>query len=274
MSSLVWEGYLLHAEPTFTIVQSPFTHHGGRVFGADSDATTLAVAAVQHRLAEQSIESVTVPEGIDASTLTSSTSILIADETTFEACEWDLLLSDEATVVLMRRGSDVELPQFDVDLPVDEEFYNALNEAWGQEMNVTNVSQGAYVSVAQYEEAASSRLGLIGQKFNGGVTWPPRQMDGEARAHGEVTALAHIGKVQSWTRLSAAGAPSEFSTRAPLLGGISTVLLRLNDGPSGVFLVVDDEEPDISMDMDMELVVRRIYAQEGIIRYGLKARAI
>ena len=172
MSSLVWKGYLLHAEPTFTIVQSPFTHHGERVFGADSDATTLAVAAVQHRLAEQSIESVTVPEGIDASTLTSSTSILIADETTFEACEWDLLLSDEATVVLMRRGSDVELPQFDVDLPVDEEFYNALNEAWGQEMNVTNVSQGAYVSVAQYEEAASSRLGLIGQKFNGGVTWP------------------------------------------------------------------------------------------------------
>ena len=52
------------------------------------------------------------------------------------------------------------------------------------------------------------------------------------------------------------------------------MLLRLKDGPSGVFLVVDDEEPELSMELEMELVVRRIYAQEGIIRYGLKARAI
>ena len=274
MSSLIWKGYLLHAESAFTLVQSPFTHEGERVFGADSDATTLAVAAIQHRLLDQSINSVTVPDGIDAPTLVSATNVIIADESIFEECEWDLLLSDEATVVLMRRGSDVELPQFDVDLPVDSDFYGALCRAWENEMEVTNVSQGAYISVAQYEEAAKSRLGLIGQKFGEGMTWPPRQMDGEKLASEEDIALAHIGRVQSWTRLSAAGAPSEFSLRAPLLGGISTVLLRLNDGPSGVFLVVDDEEPEISMDQEMELVVRRIYAQEGIIRYGLKARAI
>jgi uncharacterized OB-fold protein len=51
-------------------------------------------------------------------------------------------------------------------------------------------------------------------------------------------------------------------------------LLELADGPNGVFLVVDDEEPELSMDAPMELVVRRIYAQEGFIRYGLKARAM
>lgn len=274
MSSLIWKGYLLHAEPSFTLVQSPFTHRGERVFGADSDATTLAVAAVQHRISEQSITMVTVPEGIDTQTLISSTGIMVADESTFDNCEWDLLLSDEATVVLMQRGTEVALPQFDVDIPVDPEFYAAIEGAWVDEMQITNVSQGAYVSVAQYEEAAASRLGLVGQKVPGGMTWPPRQMDGEERANAEDTPLVHIGSVQSWTRLSAAGAPSEFSIRAPLLGGISTVLLRLKDGPSGVFLVVDDEEPELSMELEMELVVRRIYAQEGIIRYGLKARAI
>ena len=82
------------------------------------------------------------------------------------------------------------------------------------------------------------------------------------------------GSVLSWTTLSAAGAPSEFSLRAPVLGGVSTVLLELEDGPNGVFLTVDDEESDLDFGRSMELVLRRIYAQEGFIRYGLKARAI
>jgi hypothetical protein len=55
---------------------------------------------------------------------------------------------------------------------------------------------------------------------------------------------------------------------------VSTVLLELEDGPNGVFLTVDDEECDLDFGRSMELVLRRIYAQEGFIRYGLKARAI
>jgi hypothetical protein len=78
----------------------------------------------------------------------------------------------------------------------------------------------------------------------------------------------------TWTTLSAAGAPSEFSLRAPILGGLSTVLLQLEDGPNGVFLMVDDEDAVLAMDVQMELVFRRLYAQEGFVRYGLKARAI
>jgi uncharacterized OB-fold protein len=59
-----------------------------------------------------------------------------------------------------------------------------------------------------------------------------------------------------------------------LLGGVCTVLLALDDGPNGVFLVVDDEDAEAFMDAPVELVVRRIYGQEGFIRYGLKARLI
>ena len=55
---------------------------------------------------------------------------------------------------------------------------------------------------------------------------------------------------------------------------MSTVFLKLDDGPKGVFLTVDDESPDLTMDARMELVFRRLYAQEGFIRYGLKARSI
>ena len=42
MSATVWMGYLIDHRDHFTVVQSPFILDGVRVFGADSDATTLA----------------------------------------------------------------------------------------------------------------------------------------------------------------------------------------------------------------------------------------
>ena len=44
MTAEVWMGYLIDHHDEFTVVQSPFVLDGQRVFGADSDATTLAVA--------------------------------------------------------------------------------------------------------------------------------------------------------------------------------------------------------------------------------------
>ena len=104
--------------------------------------------------------------------------------------------------------------------------------------------------------------------------WPPRfshVVDGKTSSG---MRLQRCGKAHDMDEFSAAGAPSEFSLRAPVLGGVSTVLLELDDGPNGVFLMVDDEESIIEMDARMELVFRRLYAQEGFVRYGLKARSI
>ena len=64
---------------------------------------------------------------------------------------------------------------------------------------------------------------------------------------------------------------SEFSIRAPILGGISTVFVKLNDGPKGVFLVVDDNDDEILIGANVKLVLRKIYAQNNVVRYGLKA---
>ncbi len=43
------------------------------------------------------------------------------------------------------------------------------------------------------------------------------------------------------------------------------------DGPNGVFLLADDQNLTPQIDDSVELVVRRLYAQEGVIRYGAKA---
>ena len=274
MSDEVWMGYLLHHEASYTVVQSPFVLGGQRVFGADSDATTLAVAALLHRLEHDDVSAISVPEGIDASSLSAATGVALHDGDAEEEAPWEVLMSDEAIVVVSQRGATVEIPVFDVEVDVDAEFHAAIEAAWDQELSENHVSQGAYVSRAQYDEAASSRLQLHGQTNEQGVVWPPRfshVVDGK-RASG--MRLQRCGKVMTWTTLSAAGAPSEFSLRAPVLGGVSTVLLELDDGPNGVFLMVDDEESIIQMDARMELVFRRLYAQEGFVRYGLKARSI
>ncbi|MBH34442.1 MAG: hypothetical protein CMB74_03220 [Euryarchaeota archaeon] len=274
MSDEVWMGYLLHHEPSYTVVQSPFVLNGQRVFGADSDATTLAVAALLHRLEHDNVSAISVPEGIDASSLSAATGVALHDGDAEEEPPWEVLMSDEAIVVVSQRGATVEIPVFDVEVEVDVEFHAALEAAWGQELSENHVSQGAYVSRAQYDEAAASRLQLHGQANEQGVVWPPRfshVVDGHSASG---MRLQRCGKVMTWTTLSAAGAPSEFSLRAPVLGGVSTVLLALDDGPNGVFLMVDDEESIIEMDARMELVFRRLYAQEGFVRYGLKARAI
>jgi uncharacterized OB-fold protein len=267
-------GYLLHHEPDYTVVQSPFVHQGQRVFGADSDATTLAVAGLLHRLDHEDVPMVSVPEGIDALSLSSATGIAIHGDEDGQDSPWEVLMSDEAIVVIAKMNASVEIPMMDVVVEVDDDFHAAIESAWAQELEETHVSQGAYVSRSQYEEAASSRLHLHGQSTGQEVVWPPRFSHVVEGANVPVKRLQRRGNVMTWTTLSAAGAPSEFSLRAPILGGLSTVLLQLEDGPNGVFLMVDDEDAVLAMDVQMELVFRRLYAQEGFVRYGLKARAI
>lgn len=272
MTTDIWMGYLVDHNDAYTVVQSPFVLGDERVFGADSDATTLAAAAVLHRLQHENVSHLSVPEGIDAATVASACGVEVWDEASDGEVGWELLLSDQAIVVLARPDVEVELSFMDVAVEVDEDFHTAMANAWASELNLQHVSQGAYVSQAQYEEAAKPRLSLEGQVSGTGAVWPPRFS--AVNGGGEVgrERLKPVGRVLSWTTLSAAGAPSEFALRAPLLGGISTVFLALDDGPNGVFLVVDDEDPAITMDAPMELVLRRIYAQEGFVRYGLKAR--
>jgi uncharacterized OB-fold protein len=271
----VWKGYLLAWDETYTLIQSPFAKDGTRVFGADSDYTTLAIAALQHRnTLGEAIECVSLAEGVNGSIFTMATGVEMADEVTYDSCKWDLLIGDDATVVLIQRDVQIELPELETHVEVDDDFHMAIANAWEKELQDGHVSQGAYVSSSQYIEGGVARMALSGQQFGELLVWPPRQLNEKGLREDGRVSLTPVGNVASWTKLSAAGAPSEFSLRAPLLGGLTTVLLDLEDGPKGVFLMVDDEENVIKIGDSVELVVRRIYAQEGMIRYGLRGRII
>ena len=272
---LDWQGYLAMFDHEALMIQSPFCHDGAIVFGADSDYTTMAIAGI-HLMASKGIEIATLrslplvnPSAVKSAT---GTTVLCDDEQT-EECKWNLLVGEEATLVFtdnLERDLGFHGPAELESL--DPTFYTDIQNAWEQEMKPAHVSQGAYVSEAAYMEGATARLAFMAQSTKANLIWPPRQLDADGlRLESPSQPLMTSATVESWTKLSAAGAPSEFALRAPVLGGIQTVFVRFEQGPCGVFLVADDEQYEPVIGDEVTFVVRRIYAQEGLIRYGMKA---
>ena len=272
---LDWQGYLAMFDQEALMIQSPFCHDGAIVFGADSDYTTMAIAGI-HLMASKGIEIATLrslplvnPSAVKSAT---GTTVLCDDEHT-EECKWNLLVGEEATLVFtdnLERDLGFHGPAELESL--DPTFYTDIQNAWEQEMEPAHVSQGAYVSEAAYMEGATARLAFMAQSTDANLIWPPRQLDADGlRLESPSQPLMTSATVESWTKLSAAGAPSEFALRAPVLGGIQTVFVRFEQGPCGVFLVADDEQYEPVIGDEVTFVVRRIYAQEGLIRYGMKA---
>ncbi len=271
LSTEQWQGYLHESFDGGVVVQSPFGLNGHRVFGPDSDYTTLAISALELLQTNgETITSCRCTDEMDSLAILAATGVSCEDD-----AEWYFLVADEALVVCTNQEIHEisDIPPF---VEVEEEFHNAISKAWDAECSPVNISQGAYVSKAQYEESIQARLGMQGQCTESTMIWPPRQRTdaGEILPISSNSDVGRRGKIQSWTTLSAAGAPSEFALRAPILGGLTSILVKLETNPSGVFLMVDDEEPELDFDLDVELVVRRIYAQDGFIRYGRKARVI
>ena len=272
-----WKGYLLSHSNGSLLLQSPYIHDGSTVFGPDSDSTTMAVAGIQYLNAQgQKFTTIRLPNSIDAQVVYMSTSVDSPqrnEELEDDVVDWHLIDGEEATLVLSQSDDN----HYEFDEPsgtelMDADLFKDMKAAWEQECSPQHVSQGAYVSQSQYHEGGAARLSLASQKFAGKTIWPPRQMDSSgARLPREDALLADAATVESWTKLSAAGAPSEFSLRAPILGGVQTVLVKFEEGPRGVFLVCDDVDYSPRIGDRVHFGVRRIYAQEGLIRYGLKA---
>ena len=278
--TIVWKGYLACVGEDSCVVQSPWYLGDDCVFGADSDYTTLAIAAIQllHSKGTQ-INSINALNDVEASIISMATGVEVMqtsnDDSEELTADWDLCISDDARVVVCKTDCEVELWEPEGGLEVDEEFHQQITLAWEKECLPEHVSQGAYVSQQQYQEGAAARLNLMSQKVDGELIWPPRQMDAKGSLMPQASIpLQENATIESWTKLAAAGAPSEFSIRAPLLGGITTVFVRFEQGPRGVFLLVDDEDNNPKIGDQVQFAIRRIYAQEAYIRYGLKCQII
>ena len=261
-----WQGYLIQEAAGCYSISSPWQLNGKAVFGYDSDYTTMAISLIRYLSIELSLPQIcNIDNQIVEQIVYAATGIETVNE------GWTVSCNSDASLDLYQNKSAPKIGFENHMKEINPDMHHSIVNAWIEESHEKNISQGAYVSQQQYNESLASRLSLLAQRHNK-LIWPQRQMDVTGQDIGESKAyIKPFGTITSWTKLSAAGAPSEFAIRAPILGGVSTVMVSTTDGPNGVFLLADDEERTPEIGKSVELVVRRLYAQEGTIRYGAKA---
>ena len=249
--------------------------YGEEWAGPDGDRLTIALQLLKSEPAstvqiDSFIESLEYTPSTPVSSIIESTTDWKVDSNG----QYHLVASPSSFIVALGKDDTVsQWPTLPLRKAIEEGKKVAIEEAWRNE--ISGVSQGAYVSQSQHVLAMPSRLGLHAQEDDSGIVWPPRQLNAEGERIPPVSnKLDNSASILTWTRLSAAGAPSEFSLRAPLLGGVSTVLVEFISGPKGVFMLTDDEDGQPSIGQEVSFEVRRLYGQDEFIHYGLKALLI
>ena len=250
------------------IVASRFHVRDARVHAPDADDLTTAIDALEawHRQGHSGSVSIELSEEERPILTASLPWLTLEDEGPHVVHRFD------HGAAVLERSVSFDAAAIVVDsearIPVDEDKQNSILEAWALELSEQNVSQGAYVSDQVHVLGLNARLGMQAQV---GPMWPPRGSNADGSQPHKGQAISLMARVVSWTRLIAAGCPSEFSIRAPVLGGLTSLLVAFDDGPSGVFLYVDGHPAEVGIDDEVRLVVRRVYGQDGTLRYGRKA---
>lgn len=135
-------------------------------------------------------------------------------------------------------------------------------------------SEGAYVSPASWEETLQARLTLVASRCTacGAVRHPPRDVCPDCGGSAPQTFHARPeGAVHAFTRIGRGGAPSEFAVQQSLVGEYAVATLDMADGFRMVAQVSGSDPRSLKVGDDVRLALRRLFEQEGRIRYGLKA---
>jgi len=133
---------------------------------------------------------------------------------------------------------------------------------------------GAHISIPLYQRAIPQRYRLEAGRCRGcgHINFPPKGVCAACRksAEFEPVSLNGRGRVHTFTRVSAMGAPPEFLQYVERRGPYWVGIVELEEGPRVVaqLVVPDDRQPYIGQPVRM--VLRRLYEEDGVIRYGYK----
>jgi hydroxymethylglutaryl-CoA synthase len=142
---------------------------------------------------------------------------------------------------------------------------------------------GAYVSVPTWWRSLPQRHRLVAGRCPdcGTLAFPPEGActDCGGLVTFEDVALPGTGTVEAITRVGRGGAPPEFAAQQVQSGEFGVAIVAF-DGPDGGAVSapaqVTDHDPEtdgaLSVGDAVEAVVRRVYTQEGVTRYGFKIR--
>ncbi|AGN00441.1 acyl carrier protein synthase [Salinarchaeum sp. Harcht-Bsk1] len=145
---------------------------------------------------------------------------------------------------------------------------------------------GAYVSVPSWQRTIPQRHRLVaGDCPNcSSLVFPPDGACaecGERAESYERVELPGTGRVEATTTIGQGGAPPEFLDQQHRSGPYVSAIVAI-DGPdedddrsvSAPMQVLSPEDREVTVGSPVETTIRRIYEQEGVIRYGQKARLV
>lgn len=137
---------------------------------------------------------------------------------------------------------------------------------------------GAHISIPMYQRAVPQRYRLVGQRCLacGKINFPPKAVCKYCKqgTSFEDVQLSGKGTIYSYTIIAGGGAPPEFAAEARCKGSYPVLIVELEEGPRVIAQMVDPPEEGISIGMPVKAVFRRIYEEEGVIRYGYKFRLV
>jgi len=132
----------------------------------------------------------------------------------------------------------------------------------------------AHVSVPMYWRTIPQRYNLIGHKCKkcGSVNFPPKGVCKYCNASSEFEEiqLSGRGKVHTFVLISAGGAPPEFAEQEKAGGQYPVAIVQLEEGPKVIGQIADADPKAVKIDMPVTTELRKIYTEEGVIRYGFK----
>lgn len=131
----------------------------------------------------------------------------------------------------------------------------------------------SYISLPHFATTIGERLRLLGAtcKGCGAVLYPQRThcLDCNATSF-EETELSGRGKIYTFTVIAAGGAPAEFDQQQSMTGAITVAVVELEEGPRVIAQIQGEEGVELEIGTPVVAAHRRLYDQEGIVRYGVK----
>lgn len=131
----------------------------------------------------------------------------------------------------------------------------------------------AYISLPMYSASIDERLRMLAGKCGncGTLNYPPRQVCTSCGGTNfSRRALSGRGEIYTFTEIARGGAPAEFDEQQTMTGTITVGVIALDDGPKVVGQIVDVNASELRIGSRVRSEIRRLYDQEGILRYGLK----
>lgn len=132
----------------------------------------------------------------------------------------------------------------------------------------------AHVSAPMYWRTIPQRYRLVGAKCKscGAVTFPPKGVCKACLASSEFedVTLSGRGRIHTFATIGAGSAPPEFAEQERASGPYPIAIVELEEGPKVIGQLTEVDPKAVRIGQPVRAELRRIYEEEGVVRYGFK----